>query len=547
MTPHERIVLYGSPVYTVDPAQPWAEAVYIADGRIVAVGGRDEIEEILRPGTRRIEIENGLILPGFQDAHVHPLHGGLSQFRCNLHDLSGKDAYLEAIAAYAKANPDEEWIRGDGWAMDAFPGGTPHRDDLDRVVPDRPVFLVNRDGHGAWVNSKALELAGIDAKTGDPIDGRLERDEKGPTGTLHEGAMALVERLLPANTQDDLVRALYFAQHEMHRLGITAWQDAWVTTSDLEAYWRVQSTGELTARIVLSLLWERDKEEEQIERLMEERRAMTGRIKANTVKIFQDGVAENFTAALTEPYIDPSGGDLGSGLSLIDPELLKRYVTALDRERFQVHFHAIGDRAVRESLDAVEAAREANGINDHRHHIAHIQLIHPDDLGRFSNLGVVANGQPYWACRDAQMTDLTLPFFGPQRAEWQYPFASLLRAGAPLAFGSDWPVSTVDPLPQIEVATTRTPVDDRDAEPLNENERVSVEEAITAFTMGAAYVSHLEYWTGSLARGKLADITVLDRNILDGSDEPVSDARVLLTMVEGDLVYAEEGVAPSKR
>ena len=535
------LVLTGSPVHGRSTALPPASAVAVRGGRISAVGVEQQIRDLVGPNTKVIEIRGGLILPGIQDAHVHPLEGGLSGFRCSLHDLPGRDAYLEAIASYARAHPGEEWIRGDGWSMSAFPHGTPHRRDLDRVVPERPVFLVNADGHGAWVNSKALDVAGVNETTPDPIDGRIERDDEGPTGTLHEGAMDLVGRHVPTNTRSELVNALRVAQRHLHSLGITAWQDAAVTPAELEAYLEFSNSGELTMRVVLSLLWERHQDDEQVTGLIERRAAgTTGRMTANTVKIFQDGVAENFTAGLTEPYLTADGDPTNNaGLSMIDPILLRRYVSRLDREGFQVHFHAIGDRAVRESLDAIEAARRANGPNDARHHIAHIQLIHPDDIGRFATLGAVANGQPFWASREPQMTDLTIPFIGPRRAAWQYPFGSLLRAGATLAFGSDWPVSTPDPFLEIEVATTRVAVDDRGTEPLFAVECISPEQAIAAFTTGAAFVNHLDDATGTLEPGKLADIAVLDRNIVEPSDRPIGDTKVLMTMVEGEVVYAD--------
>jgi predicted amidohydrolase YtcJ len=535
------LVLTGSPVHGASVARSPASAVAVRGGRVAAVGDEREIRDLVGPNATVIEVRGGLIVPGLQDAHVHPLEGGLSGFRCSLHDLSGKEAYLEAIAEYARAHSDEEWIRGDGWSMTAFPRGTPNRKDLDGVVPDRPVFLVNADGHGAWVNSKALERAGVKETTPDPIDGRIERDEEGPTGTLHEGAMELVRRHLPPTTRAELVDALRVAQRHLHSLGITAWQDAMVTAPELEAYVDFSNSGELTMRVVLSLLWERHENEDQIAGLIERRAAgTTGRMTANTVKIFQDGVMENFTAGLTEPYLSADGAPTdNAGLSMIDPILLRRYVARLDREGFQVHFHAIGDRAVRESLDAIEAARRANGPNEARHHIAHIQLVHPDDIGRFAELGAIANGQPFWACREPQMTVLTIPFIGPRRAAWQYPFASLLRAGATLAFGSDWPVSTPNPFLEMEVATTRVAVDDRGAEPLLAEERVSPHQAVAAFTTGAAFVNHLDHATGTLEVGKLADIAVLDRNILEPTDRPLGDTKVLMTIVEGEIVYAD--------
>jgi predicted amidohydrolase YtcJ len=482
-----------------------------------------------------------MVLPAFQDAHAHPLDGGLSALHCDLYEIWGRERYGRAIADYAAANPEREWVYGAGWAMDAFPGGTPHRRELDELVRDRPALLVNRDFHGAWANSRALELAGITTETPDPRDGRIERDPDGrPSGTLHEGAMELVRRLLPETSREDRIEGLRRGQARLHALGIGAWNEASVTDAELDAYRALDDGGELTGRVVLSLLWRRDRGEEQLDDLEQLRAAgCVGRTSASTVKIFQDGVAENFTAAMLEPYLDASGASSGNrGISMIEPDALWRYVTLLDRAGFQVHFHAIGDRAVREALDAVAAARASNGARDARHHIAHIQVIHPDDIARFRALDVVANGQPFWAQEDPQMRDLTIPFLGPVRAGWQYPFASLRRAGAVLAFGSDWPVSTPDPLLEIEVAVTRRSPDGS-AAPFLPAERLDLPAALDAFTIGAAYVNRFDDNTGSIEVGKLADIAVVDRDLFDPGLDHLSDARVVLTLVEGKVVFSD--------
>ncbi|MFN2491188.1 MAG: amidohydrolase [Actinomycetota bacterium] len=539
------LVITGAPVLTMDGVRRWADAVAVRGGRISAVGAADDVRNLVSKSTRVIELDGGMVLPGFQDAHLHPLHAGLAEAQCDLHYVVGADGYTNAISTYAREHPEREWVLGSGWSMDAFPGGTPHRLELDRLVSDRPAFLVNRDGHGAWVNTRALEMASITRSTSDPRDGRIERDENGePSGSLHEGAMDLVRRLVPPPTIDDLVDALRRAQRRLLAFGITAWQDAWIVGAELEAYRRLADSGELTARIVLSLLWERQRDEEQLPELLERReRGTIGRMRAATAKIFQDGVVENFTAAMTEPYLDASGRPTdNSGISMIEPEALKRYVTLLDREGFQVHIHAIGDRAVRESLDAIEAARTANGVRDARHHICHLQVVHPEDVPRFRGLNVVPNCQPFWACNEPQMRELTIPFLGPERAAHQYPFASLRRAGATLAFGSDWPVSTPDPLLEIEVAVTRVPPDERSEPPFLPDERLDLPAALEGFTMGSAYVNRLDESTGSIESGKLADICVLDRDLfaLDGAN--ISDARVVLTLVEGEAVYDPQGI-----
>ncbi len=521
---------------------PYADALAVRDGRVAAVGPSDEVLALRGSDTRVLEVPEGLALPGFQDAHVHPEHGGLDRMRCSLHEVRGAEACVEAIRAYAASHRDRPWVLGGGWALDDFPGGTPHRSLLDVAVPDRPAYLKNRDGHGAWVNTNALEMGGIGRDTPDPTDGRIEREEDGfPFGVLHEGAMELVERLIPAVTSLEREAALRDAQRYLHSLGITAWQDAWVGPETLGAYLSLVDRGELTARVVAALWWQRERGEEQVEELIERRaRGTVGRLRAGTVKIMQDGIPENFTAAMIDPYL---GRDGERGLSFIEPEALKRYVTRLDREGFQVHVHAIGDRAVREALDAFEAAAGRNGLSEQRHHIAHLQVVHPDDLPRFAALRVVANAQPYWATLEGQMRNLVIPFLGRERARWQYPFNSLLKTGATLAFGSDWPVTTPDPLRIIQVAVTRVPEDEPEQDVFLPEERLDVSSAIEAFTRGSAFVNGQDAETGSIEVGKLADLVVLDRDVFALEPGDIGKRRVLLTLVEGETVYSDAELA----
>ena len=501
-------------------------------GRIASVGSDAELGHLA--AARVVELEGRTVLPGFQDAHLHPFSGGMLAIVCNLHKTASADDCLEEIARYAAANPDREWISGDGWSMDFFPGGKPDKERLDAVVSNRPVYLENRDGHTAWVNSRALELAGITAETADPGDGRIERTGAGePSGALHEGAMRLVSDLVPPPSATEQEQALLNAQAELHALGITAWQDAVVEPETLAAYLAVAGRGQLTMRAEGNLLWVRSRGEEQIDALLVVgARGSLGRLRIRGVKIFQDGVLENFTGSLLEPY---EGTD-NRGMSMHEAEELRSMLVLLDSHGFQVHLHTIGDRAVRESLDAIEAAQQANGKRDARHHLAHIQLVHPDDQPRFGELGVVANAQPYWAAHSAYVDDLTLPFIG-ERAAYHYPFGSLVRAGAPLAFGSDWTVSTANPLPIVEVAATRIQHPERDGEPMLPDERLDLETAIAAQTRGSAYVNFLEGETGTIEEGKLADLVVLDRDIFDPGAGPIGDARVVLTLSEGEPAY----------
>jgi len=524
-----------------------AAQVLVADGRIAAVSTGDAAGQPLDPpaGTRVVDLEGGLLAPGFVDAHVHVVQGGLERVRCDLSGLDGREAYLAAVREYAAAHPDLPWIQGGGWAMAAFPGGTPAAADLDAVVPDRPVALPNRDHHGLWVNSRALALAGIDRHTPDPPDGRIERDAAGePTGTLHEGAMQLVSRLLPATTDAEADAALAAGQSYLHSVGVVGWQDAivgeYVGMDDPgPAYLRAARAGTLAGHVVGALWWDRDRGLEQLPGLRERRAEYThGRFRATSVKVMQDGVAENGTAALTEPYLDRCGHPTANaGHSFLDPGRLREAVRALAADGFQVHVHGIGDRGVREALDAF-AGLDAAG-RALRHHVAHLQLIQPDDVPRFAALGVAANIQALWACLDEQMVDLTLPFLGPERATWQYPFGDLHRAGARLVAGSDWPVSTPEPLAAIHTAVTRTAYGESGpagTEPFLPAQALDLETAFAAYTSGSAWINGRDD-AGRVRPGAVADLVVLDRDPFAGPAEQIGATRVRSTWIDGVLVH----------
>jgi predicted amidohydrolase YtcJ len=552
------VIFTGGPVYTPDPsgrrlipAGPPPQAVAVRGDRIIAVGdpvGRD-LADLAGPRTELVDLRGRVLLPGFQDAHVHPAWAGVTMNGCNLIGTATLDEALTRIRAYVASHADREWIAGSGWRMDWFDHGTPSRELLDQITGGRPAYLTNRDGHGAWVSSRALELVGIDARTPDPPDGRIERNADGsPQGTLHEGAATLVGRWVPPITPEERLSGLLRAQEHLHARGITAWQDAIVgdylgSGDPLPVYLAAASAGKLTARVQGALWWDRGRGAEQLPEILGRReQGQAGRFRANTVKIMQDGVAESFTAGMIEPYLDSCGCQSANrGLSHVDPAELREYVTVLDDQGFQVHLHAIGDRAVRESLDALEAARRANGANDHRHHIAHLQVMHPDDIPRFAALGVTANMQALWAAHERQMDELTIPFIGPQRAARQYLFGDLLRSGARLAAGSDWAVSSANPLRAVHVAVNRTLPGEAGAgvEPLLPGQRLSLGEALAAYTSGSAYVNHLDE-TGAIAVGQLADLVVLDRNPFDGPPDEIASTSVALTYVAGERVYAAQ-------
>ncbi|MFE4330456.1 amidohydrolase [Streptomyces sp. NPDC056831] len=538
------LIFTRGPIHTGDPARTRASSLAVTGERITAVG-HDEVRELIGPDTEVVDLQGKLLLPGFQDSHIHAVFGGMELAECDLTGTVGVEDYLTRIRSYADAHPDRPWITGGGWSLESFDGGLPTRQLLDSVIPDRPVLLVNRDHHGAWANTRALELAGLTRETADPFDGRIEREPDGtPSGMLQEGATALVSRIVPPSTPADRLAGLLRAQKLLHSLGITGWQDALLgvfggNPDPSDAYLAAARGGTLTARVTGALWWDRERGAEQIAELLSQREQLShGRFRARAVKIMQDGIAENFTAAMTSPYLDGCGcATVNSGLSFVDPVALRSYVTELDAHDFQVHFHALGDRGVREALDAVEAAVVAHGRRGNRHHLAHLQVVHPDDLDRFARLGAIANIQPLWAAHEPQMDELTIPFLGPERASWQYPFGSLLRAGATLAAGSDWPVSSPDPIAGIHVAVNRMEPEATDGRVFLPEQRLDLATAVAAYTAGSAHVNGLDD-TGSLLPGHLADLVVLDRDIFTLPPEEIAEAQVLRTYVGGTLVHS---------
>jgi hypothetical protein len=541
------LVFHGGAVFDGFRFLPVGTVVRVSGETISYVGPAAGVDRL--GAAESLDLNGGTLLPGFIDAHVHPVFAGDRLRRCDLSGAKTVAEYQAIIAAYASAHPDVPWITGGGWFMEAFPGGVPTKDLLDAVVSDRPAFLPNRDGHGSWVNSRALELAGITAATPDPGDGRIERDANGePNGCLQEGAAALVSRLVPGASTDDWYAGLLAAQDYLLSLGITGWQDAIVgrspedATDPIEAYLRAAGAGTLAVNVVGALWWDRHRGIEQVTELVERRQeAQAGRFRATSVKMMLDGVAENHTAAMLEPYLDGHGCDTeGSGLDFIDPAELPRFVTALDARGFQVHFHALGDRAVRNALDAIEAARQANGNSRQRHHLAHLQVVHPDDVPRFAALNATANIQALWAMHEPQMDDLTIPFLGERRSGWQYPFGALLAAGAPMCGGSDWSVSTPDPLLAGHVAVNRTLPQAQGGsgqDPFLPEQAISPEVFFAAYTSGSARVNGLEEVTGAVRTGLDADFAIIDADLATGPPSEICQASVTQTWIRGELRY----------
>ena len=541
------IVFTDGAVYTVDAHNSWAEAVAVKDKRIIFVGSSDDVSAYIGRDTKVVDLKGKMMMPGFQDVHIHPVSAGIKYNQCPLFDLKGIDAMVAKVRECDAKLPKGAWLQGGGFLLVNFaPSGLPDKKILDAVVPDRPAFFYSSDGHSMWVNSKALEVAGITADTPDPENGRIDRypGSMEPSGSLQEdGGFALITKFEPPYQAADYAVGLNYSLKYLNSLGITAMQDADVDLnpgtvySSLDTYRDFDARDALTMHVVASLWWEAGKPmAPQLARFDEARKAAYGKhLKANTVKIMQDGVVEVETAAMIEPYSDRPDGFRGDSFNT--PEMLNDVVTELDKRGYQVHFHAIGDRAIRESLDAVEAAQKANGKRDARHHMSHIQIWDPADIPRMAALDVVANYQALWAVNDTYITELTLPHIGEERAKYLYPIASTLKAGGKLALGSDWSVSTPDPFDAIEVAVTRLDPHGADVPPLLADEAISLADAVRGYTMGSAYVNFLDQDTGSVEVGKLADLIVLDQNIFSVAPSEISETKVLLTLFEGKAVH----------
>jgi predicted amidohydrolase YtcJ len=516
------------------------DAVAVRDGRIVALGAADEVAGHVRAGAEVIDAAGGLVHPGFVDAHVHLGLGAMDALRCDLAGAANVAEIERRIGAFA-AGTDAAWVIGGGWDPALFPATGPAATLLDRLVPDRPAFFHDADHHGAWANTRALELAGIRRDLADPTDGRIERTaDRTPAGTLREGAVQLVARVLPDPDTDDIARGIVEMAGMLHASGITGWQEAALgrfggVPDFTDAYRRALAGGTLRGRATGAIWVPRDLDEEGIADFVG---AVVDRARENaalgfptpTAKLMLDGIVESRTAALLEPY----AGTGGSGLSYFPPGFVQRLLPALNAAGIAVHVHAIGDRAVRDALDGFARVPPSERARV-RNHIAHLQLIHPDDVPRFAALGVTANMQPYWAFATPLLRRTTLPLLG-SRASRLYVFASLHRAGASLAMGSDWPVSSVDPWQGISVAVSRRPPGESGAAPLGAGEGIPLSVALDAYTRGSASLLALE-GDGMLRVGAPADIGVASVDPFSVADDDLFHTRAVATLVDGEVVF----------
>ena len=540
--PVDLIVINGR-VYAGDSNADLAEAVAVSGNKVVRVGSNREIQRLKRAQTLVVDAKGGAVVPGFNDAHAHLIDGGLSLDQISLSDATTLDAVKDTIRVWSEAHPERGWITGRGWYYQAFSGAMPTRQLLDALVPDRPAYLIAYDGHTGWANTKALKLAGITRRTTVPVNGAIVKDPRTgePTGALKESAMSLMSAAAPQPTEEDRLAALRAAIDQAHRFGITSVQDAGGTADDLELLARLRKRGELTLRIYQALRADATLTPAGLELLdqVRTRFADDPLLKTGAVKLVADGVIESHTAAMLEPYANRPAT---KGVPRFTPEQLNAVVAMLDKGGWQVMTHAIGDAAVRLTLDAYEAAAGSSPAPERgrRHRIEHVETIDPADIARFGKLGVIASMQPSHATPSPTPGDVWSVNIGDERASRGWMWASIAKAGGRLAFGSDWPVMTLDPLKGLHVAVTRTTPDGLPEGGSIPTERLALRQAIDAYTRGGAWASFDEQRKGLLSRDMLADIVVLSDDIFAGPASRLTTTEVAVTIVDGKVVYRRD-------
>jgi len=537
-SPPADVIVINAHIYTVNAQQVWAEAIAIRGGKIFAVGDNAKVETYRGKATKVVDAKGRLVLPGFTDCHIHFMDGSLRLTRVDLNDAGTVAEIQKRVKTYADAHPQQHWIQGMGWTYPTFkPSGLPDKKILDEVVSDRPVFLVAFDGHSSWANSQALALAGIDRNTPDPANGKIVRDEKGEaTGALKESAGDLIDAKIPKPTRAERLEALRKGIHEANKAGLVRVHSAGQDFEYLDLYNELRNQGELTLRFYIAYFLDPPGLTPDINKKIEDARR-TYRddwISGGVVKTMLDGVVEAHTAAMLAPYTDDPSQ---SGKLFWDPGQYKATVADLDARGLQIFTHAIGDKAVRLALDAYQNAEQLNKTKDARPRIEHIETINAEDIDRFGKLGVVASMQPLHSYPDEDTLDIWARNIGPERATRPWVWRSIEQGGGVLAFGSDWPVVTLNPWRGVQTAITRQTKEGEPAGGFVPQQRLSLENTIRAYTLGAAFAGRREKTEGSLEAGKLADFIVLDRDLFKIEPSEIGDTEVLLTVVGGKVVY----------
>ncbi len=526
-------ILHHARVFTADPDRPVAEAFALLGERIVAVGTSAEILKLAGSATRVVDLGGAFVSPGLGDSHIHFMSGSLTLNEVVLDGMNDVKAMQSRIAAWAKEHPGNPWVVGRGWSYGAFPGNLPHRKWLDEAIPDRPAFMEAYDGHTGWANSRALALAGITHDTKDPENGVIVRDAQGEaTGALKESAQRLVRHLLPGTTAEDKYRALKAGLDLAASYGLTFATNAGFDLADLPIYERVIREGGMKLRFYNALYFKPDPDALTLSQARDLRAKYTGPLfRFGAIKALLDGVVESKTAWMLEPY---EGGG-GSGQPNYATDVFNRSVAAYDREGFQLFVHAIGDRAIRASLDAFEKAARVNGTSGRRHRVEHIEVPQRSDIARFKPLGVIASTQALFATPGDDDTPTGAYFgnLGPERSARTMPFRAIDDSGAVQAFGSDWPVYSMEALKGIHTAVTRQTPEGLPPQGMNPQSRIGAAAALRHFTVDGAYASFAEKDFGRIAAGLLADFVVLSKDITAIPPGEILDTRVLLTVMGG--------------
>jgi predicted amidohydrolase YtcJ len=537
----DMLVIHGK-VYTLNAKQPWAQAVAIRGGKIVAVGSDAELGSMRGIGTKVIDAGGRLVLPGFTDCHIHFLDGSLSLGRVNLEGAKDAADIQKGLREYASEHPGDDWILGRGWNYAMFgPEALPHKKYLDEIFPSRPVFLEGFDGHTYWANSKALALAGITRETPNPPNGIIVRDPQTgeATGALKEAAQDLVANVIPKPTRADKLRALRAGMTWANENGLTRVHSAGGDFEILDLYDEMRRHGNLSLHMYIAyFLNPPSLRPQDLDAIEAARKKFHDEwIDAGAVKFMVDGVVESHTAAMLEPYSD-------------DPSLkgkpfweLANYnaaVAELDKRGLQLFTHAIGDYGVRMALDGYENAEQRNYGRDRRSRIEHIETVTATDIPRFGKLGVIASMQPLHSYPDADTLDVWARNAGPDRASRAWAWKSIAEGGGRLAFGSDWPVVTLNPWVGIQTAVTRQTAEGTPAGGFVPEQRLTAEQAVDGYTLGAAFAGRREKTEGSIEKGKLADLIVVSQNIFDVDPRQISETKVLTTIVGGRVVYQSD-------
>jgi predicted amidohydrolase YtcJ len=538
--PADTVVLHAK-IYTANPQQPWADAVAIRDGKILAIGSDKQIAAYEGSSTKIVDADDHMVLPGFIDTHVHFMAGSARLEEVSLDDAKTVSEFQKMIKDYAAQNPDKKWIQGMGWYYDIFgKSGLPDKKVVDDVISDRPVFLRAYDGHSSLANSEALRLAGITRDTPNPPNGIIVKDPATgePTGVLKESAGQLVEEFIPKLTRDQQLDLLAKAVHYASSLGLTRVISCGGDAEQVDLFDDVRKRGQLTVRFYMAPFAPTPGIDPQFVHKLEDDRAKyhDDWLDVGAVKFLLDGVIEAHTAAMLEPYAnDPSN----RGQLYFAPDKYKQGVLELDRLGFQIFTHAIGDRAIRLALDAYEEANKANGHSDARDKIEHIEDPSAQDIPRFGKLGVIASMQPLHATPNHDILDVWAVNVGLQRAQRAWPWHDILAGGAHMSFGSDWPVVTLNPWPGVQILLTRETPEGTPPGGWHPNERITLPQAIKGYTLDAAYAARRDKTEGSIEVGKLADLLIISQNLFKVPPNQIGKTKVMVTIAGGRVVYQD--------